>query len=154
MIPDAAWWPALALAALGAWFDLSSRRLPNWLCIAFAIAGASGLIVAHGVELLPWALLHAAAALVLGMLLFRFGMIGGGDAKFYAAAACAAPGAPAIAPLALLGWTSVAGLALLLTMFVARQFGKHSGEGHHLKGWEVPYGIAIAAGFWVALATA
>lgn len=153
-MPDMAWWPALVLAALGAWFDLTSRRLPNWLCAVFAIAGAAGLIAAQGVELLPWALLHAVVALIFGMLLFRLGMIGGGDAKFYAAAACAVPAAPIAGPLTLLGWTSAAGLALLLAMLVGRQAGKHAGRRHLLKGWEVPYGLAIAAGFWVTLIAA
>ena len=152
-MPDAALWPALALAALGALLDARTRRLPNWLCAALAIAGAAGLTFSQGVALLPWALLHAAAVLLVGMVLFRLGMIGGGDAKFYAAAACAVPGSPIIGPLALLGWTSAAGLALLLAMLAGRRLGKKTGGGL-LKGWEVPYGVAIAAGFWLTHLTA
>lgn len=153
-MPDIVWWPALACAALGAWLDVTSRRLPNWLCAAFAIAAIFGLGATQGAALLPWALLHAAAALLVGMLLFRFGVIGGGDAKFYAAAACAVPVVPAAGPLALLGWTSVAGLALLAVMMVGRRLGILAGKGSLLKGWEVPYGVAIAAGFWLALISA
>lgn len=150
-MPDAALWPALALAALGALFDFRTRRLPNRLCAALAIAGIAGLGLSQGAGVLPWALLHAAAALVVGMVLFRLGAIGGGDAKFYAAAACAVPGSPIIGPLALLGWTSAAGLALLLAMLAGRVAGKKTGRGGLLKGWEVPYGAAIAAGFAITL---
>ena len=153
-MPDIAWWPALAFAALGAWLDFTSRRLPNWLCAGFAIAAILGLVATQGAQLLPWALLHAVVALVMGMLLFRFGVIGGGDAKFYAAAAFAVPIVPAAGPLALLGWTSVSGLVLLLAMMVGRRLAKVSAKGSLLKGWEVPYGVAIAAGFGLMLRAA
>lgn len=150
-MPDIAWWPALAFAALGAWLDFTSRRLPNWLCVGFAITGILGLVTTQGIQSLPWALLHAAVALVIGMLLFRFRVIGGGDAKFYAAAACAVPIVPAAGPLALLGWTSAAGLVLLLVMVLGRRLAKVASKGSLLKGWEVPYGVAIAAGVGLTL---
>ncbi|MXP41611.1 peptidase A24 [Altererythrobacter soli] len=137
--------PAAVLAAAGAYLDIRHRRLPNRLCAALAVAAAAGLALSAGAGALPWALLHAAIALVIGMLLFALGAIGGGDAKFYAAAALAIPASPVAGPLALLGWTSAAGLVLLITMAVGRRMlGR---PGSFLKGWEVPYGVAIAAGF-------
>lgn len=141
--------PAAAIAAAGAILDIKDKRLPNWLCVALAVAAAAGLAFSQGAALLPSALLHAAIALVVGMLLFRLGAIGGGDAKFYAAAACAIPLTPAAAPLALLGWTSAAGLVLLIAMATGRRvLGRPGGI---LKGWAVPYGVAVAAGFWITL---
>ena len=140
--------PAAAIAAAGAFLDIRDQRLPNWLCAALALAALTGLAFSRGAALLPWALLHAAVALVVGMLLFRLGAIGGGDAKFYAAAACAFPLLPAAGPLGLLGWTSAAGLALLIAMAAGRRM---LGRPVFLKGWAVPYGVAIAAGFWIAL---
>jgi prepilin peptidase CpaA len=90
-------------------------------------------------------MLHAAIALGVGMLLFATGAIGGGDAKFYAAAALAIPASPIAGPLAMLGWTSAAGLVLLIGMAIGRRMlGR---PGSFMKGWQVPYGVAIAAGF-------
>lgn len=149
MIPDPAFWPALAAAGLGAFFDIKERRLPNWLCAVLVVAGIGGLAVAAGLAAVPWALLHGALALIAGMLLFRLGAIGGGDAKFYAAAACALPLEKA---LPLIGWTSAAGLGLLAVMLVRRRITGVSPKGASLlRGWEVPYGVAIAGGFLLTL---
>lgn len=147
---EPALWPALALAGLGAFLDLRHRRLPNWLSAGLAVTAAGGLVYAQGPEAVSWALAHALAALAVGMGLFRFGAIGGGDAKFYAACACAVPAVPASGPLALLGWTSAAGLTLLIAMMIGRRV-KGTVGGRLLRGWEVPYGVAIAAGLWVAV---
>jgi len=74
--------------ALGAMTDMLSYRIPNWipgaLIVLFAVAAPLA-----GVPL-PTVGLHAlvfVAALLLGMALFAFNLIGGGDAKFLAAAA-------------------------------------------------------------------
>ena len=148
MIPDAVLWPALAAAGLGAVLDAKDRRLPNWLCAILAVTAAAGFALAQGAGALPWALLHATIALIVGMALFRFRIIGGGDAKFYAAAACAIPLTEA---LYFLGWTSAAGMALLLVMAIGRRFLKSSQGTPILRGWEVPYGVAIFAGFALTL---
>ena len=149
MIPDVALWPALAAAGLGAILDAKNRQLPNWLCSVLAIAAAGGLVLAEGTGAIPWALLHASIALIVGMALFRFRIIGGGDAKFYAAAACAIPLREA---LYFLGWTSAAGMVLLFAMAIGRRFLKSARGTPILRGWEVPYGIAIFAGFALTLA--
>jgi len=154
MNSDPAMWPALALALLGAFVDVRERRLPNWLCAALALAGGAGLAISQGPALLPWALLHAVIALAAGMALFGIGAIGGGDAKFYAAAALAVPASPVAGPLALLGWTSLAGLLLLIAMVIGRRVRQRSVKGGLLKGWAVPYGAAIAAGLWITLVVA
>jgi prepilin peptidase CpaA len=97
---------------------------------------------------LPWSLLHASIALVAGMALFKFGMIGAGDAKFYAAAAA---GIPLDKALTFLGWTSAAGLALLFAMVLARLVRPGSRKLSSLRGWSVPYGVAIFGGFALTL---
>jgi prepilin peptidase CpaA len=79
-----------ALAALGlvaARLDVVERRLPNWLAAITLLAGLITMLVMGGPQLAASALLHAALALIGGMLFFAAGMIGGGDAKFYAAVA-------------------------------------------------------------------
>jgi prepilin peptidase CpaA len=140
--------PALIVAALGAFLDIRSRRLPNWLCALLALCAIGGLVAAHGPSALPSSLLHAAIALVAGMALFRAGMIGAGDAKFYTAAAAGLPLAKA---LPFLGWTSAVGFALLLAMVVSRFALPAAPKGSLLKGWSVPYGVAIAGGFALTL---
>lgn len=146
-----AMWPALALALLGAFLDIRQRRLPNWLCAGLALSSVIGLAVTTGWASVPGGMLHAAIALAGGMALFGVGAIGGGDAKFYAAAALAVPASPVTGPLALLGWTSVAGLVLLVAMVIGRRGLKRSGAGGALKGWSVPYGVAVAAGLWLTI---
>jgi prepilin peptidase CpaA len=148
MSPDIALWPALAGAGLGAILDLKDRRLPNWLCALVAISGAVGIGISAGPAIVPWTLTHAALALAVGMVLFRLGWIGGGDAKFYAAAACAVP---LNQGLYLLGWTSACGLALLLVMTIVRLARRPGGGLTSLRGWSVPYGVAIFAGFGLLL---
>lgn len=148
MTPDIALWPALFGAGLGAILDAKDRRLPNWLCAVLAVAAAVGLALSDGAEAVPWALLHGSIALVVGMILFRLGVIGGGDAKFYAGAACAIPLSKAGY---LLGWTSAAGMALLIAMMIGRRFRRSSKETPVLRGWSVPYGVAIFAGFALTL---
>ena len=144
MTPDPALWPALAVAGVGALLDIKNRRLPNWLCAALAVAAAGGLAYSAGLEILGWAFVHAVLALAMGMVLFRLGVIGGGDAKFYSAAACAVPLSQA---LPLLGWTSVVGLGLIVVMLVVRAVKRGRKDALVLRGWSVPYGVAIFGGF-------
>jgi prepilin peptidase CpaA len=141
----------LALAAAGAAWDIGLRRIPNWLCLALALAALGYAWVATGAGGLGWSAAHAGIALVVGILLFALGAIGGGDAKFYAAAALAVP---LQGGLALLGWTSAAGLVLLVVMIVGnRLFARTRQSLQQLRKMEVPYGVAIAAGFALATLT-
>lgn len=96
-----------------------------------------------GFELLALSALHALAALVVGMALFAGGLIGAGDAKMYSSVAFAiAPGDA----LAMLGWTSVTGLGLLVLMAGTRRIlGKPLRENG--KSFTVPYAVPIALGF-------
>lgn len=141
---DLAYGPALALAGLGALIDIRDRRLPNWLCALLSVAAIVALVSSQGLSVVPSALLHASLGLVAGAVLFRVGAVGAGDAKFYAAAAS---GLPLGKALFLLGWTSAAGLGLLLVMIVARFLRPASRTGSILRGWSVPYGVAIFLGF-------
>ena len=139
----------LALAAAGAAWDINARRIPNWVCLLLAVAAVGFVSVGVGESGLLWSLAHAAIALIVGVALFGFGIIGGGDAKFYAAAALAIPLQNA---LALLGWTSAAGLVLLVVIVIGnRLLAKRRKSLQELRKMEVPYGVAIASGF--ALAT-
>lgn len=79
---------ALLVFAFGAMTDLVSYRIPNWISLAaiglFAVSAAlSGMTLGDfGVHFLV-----GFAALAVGFALFALGIIGGGDAKFFAAGA-------------------------------------------------------------------
>ena len=137
---------ALVLLALTAsWLDISARRLPNWLTLVTLAAGIAVTIVAAGASALGSNLAHAVMALLVGMILFRFGVIGGGDAKFYAAVAAwfGLSGAPG-----LLLAVSLSGLVIFLVWFIWRRAtGKPiRAPSPDSKSDKLPYGIAIAAG--------
>jgi len=141
----------LALAATSAAWDIRLRRIPNWLCLALAVAALGFAWADGGASALVWGAAHSVIALVVGIGLFALGAIGGGDAKLYAAAALALP---LRAGLSLLGWTSAAGLVLLIVMIVGnRLFSSTRRSLHEMRKMEVPYGVAIAAGFALATLT-
>jgi prepilin peptidase CpaA len=141
----------LALAAAGAAWDIKARRIPNWVCLLLALAALAYAWGAAGQSGLLWGAAHAAIALVVGVVLFAWGVIGGGDAKFYAAAALAIPLQQG---LTLLGWTSAAGLVLLVVIVIGnRLFAKIRKSLKQLRKMEIPYGVAIAAGFALATLT-
>lgn len=73
--------------AVGVWFDIRERRLPNWLCGVLVVGGLIAAFVTGGTNGLFLHALHMILALMAGAGLFALGMIGGGDAKFYAAIA-------------------------------------------------------------------
>jgi len=144
MIEQAALIACLMLALIAAAWDVRKRRIPNLLCAAMAVCSIGYLVLSSGLEAAGSGALHAVVALVAGMMLFGFGMIGGGDAKFYAASAFAVPLGGG---LFMLGATSLVGLALLLLMAALRMLGFSAGPRDARGRVLVPYGVAIAGGF-------
>lgn len=126
-----------ALAGGCALSDCLTRRIPNLANLAILVAGIAALFFDPSAG--PWwsHLIHFAIALAGSLLLFRFGVWGGGDAKFYAAVALWYPldkaGLLALA-------TALAGALLVVVIFV-------STKGATRKRWlaAMPYGVAIAA---------
>lgn len=134
-----------ALALIASWLDISARRLPNWLSLVTLLLGLSLAAADGGLAELGSHLAHAVIALLVGMLLFRFGMVGGGDAKFYAAVASWFGLSGAVG---LLLAVSISGLVIFLAWFVWRRAtGKpiRAPSPDSLSD-KLPYGIAIAAG--------
>jgi prepilin peptidase CpaA len=147
--------PALVIvAALG---DLTTYRIRNWLSLAL-VAGFAAAAPAMGLPLAALGL-HlgvGAGALVLGMVMFALGWIGGGDAKLFAAAALWL-GWPAMATYGVVTCVAGGGLAtglLVLRSAYLRPFvvtgpawvGRLAEPGEN-----VPYGVAIAVGALAAL---
>lgn len=140
----------LALFCLaGSWFDLSYRRLPNWLSLLASVTGLAFAFTTVGAEWSWWWFpAHGFLALLVGMGLFAIGWIGGGDAKFYAAIAC---WFPLQRGFFLLATVTLVGLLVLIVWFIARRL-----QGKKIRGTtgndaaKLPYGIAIALGALVA----
>lgn len=139
-------WLCLGLALAAAICDIRTRRIPNWLNGLLAVSALATSYLTGSWELVGLSAVHALIALVVGMALFAIGFVGAGDAKMYSAAAFAIPLGKA---LPMLGWTSLAGFVLLVSMFAAR---KLSGQPikRDGKSFTIPYGVAIASGFWGA----
>ena len=132
-----------ACALVGAWLDVVSRRLPNWLCLVTALVGLTLAGSSHGIGGVASPALHAAVALLGGMVLFRFGLIGGGDAKFYAA--CAA-WFPLSSAAQLLTAVSLAGLAVVTGWLAYRRLARAPAHRPGGDFGKVPYGLAVAIG--------
>ena len=136
---------ALVLFALAAaWTDVTTRRIGNRLVLACLVVGLGIATWSGGIENLGWHVAHAAVALVIGMVLFAIGAMGGGDGKFYAAVA-------AYFPLQLglqLGIAiALTGFVVLVVWFVWRQAtrSRRTPEDDGLFS-RLPYGVAIGAG--------
>lgn len=139
----------LAIAAIGAAIDVARRLLPNILCAVLAIAAIAFSWANLGFSGLASPAIHAAISLGVGVALFAMGVVGGGDAKFYAAGAFAVPLGKA---LTMLLWTVFGGLALLIVMAVwnlVSSRGKRSVA--EMRKMQLPYGVAIAIGLAAAL---
>lgn len=139
----------IAIGLVAAWLDARTRRLPNWLSLLALAAGLAVTAVNTGIPALGSHLLHAAIALVVGMGLFRLGLIGGGDAKFYTG--IAAWFSLHEAPRLLL-YVSLSGLALFIVWFFWRRLtGKKIVRRAGDDDGKFPYGVAIAAGSILAI---
>lgn len=158
----------VTLVALAIWFDLTQRRIPNWIS---ASGFAVGLILSAvaGAEALSQAVATTAATLVVSVLLFAAGGFGGGDVKFLVAVSAF------MAPTQLLEtvvYASAAGALLALVVSVKRgtllplfldsgQLAIHlvtlgrRGERRVLETADsayaaIPYGVAIGIGVLAA----
>ena len=137
--------------------DIRSMTISNRLTVGLAMAFLPMAVLCH----LPLAQfgVHAglaAAGLVLGIVLFAFRVMGGGDAKLIAAT-CLWLGFNGT--VAMLLYTALAGGALTLVLLGARKAPIAAVTGalppwinRHLdpKG-DIPYGIAICAGGLLAI---
>ena len=138
-------WPLglTVLLAIGAYTDVTARRLPNWLSLALLVSGLVFATTQGGWSGLGWHAAHAAIALLVGMALFATGGIGGGDAKFYTGLAAWFALADG---LDLLLWVSIAGIVLILGWIVLKRTGMSGREKPEGDFAKFPYGLAIAVG--------
>ncbi len=146
--------PVLAAAACAAAAsDLRSRRIPNALTGALAVAGVALAGTTRGLPGLAVALATLAIVLALGTFAFARGWFGGGDVKLIAAGCCGL--VPAHAADFVLYTALCGGLLSLYALASSRRIAltlltrtlPQTGE-------RLPYAVAVAGGallLWVAL---
>ena len=138
------------VVAIGSWTDLRLRKIPNWLCLINLALGMAWMFYTSGWTGVGTAALHVVGALTVGMVLTAMGVLGAGDAKFYASMAAWLPPGRA---LWLLVSVALAGLVLLLGfMFwrLTRRSKAHRDDKSDFA--KLPYGLAIGAGGLLAVA--
>lgn len=151
--------------------DLKSRRIPNYLTLGAALAGLAYNLAVHG-----WAgLMDGTLGLLLGfaclILPYLLGGMGAGDVKALAALGawlgphdtlllfCYMGIAGGLMSLAVLIWKGIIwreirrGWAILLNLFLCREYGGSLAQASIQKTPGIPYGVAIALGMGVLLLT-
>jgi prepilin peptidase CpaA len=146
--------PAL-LAAAAVW-DLASFTIPNYLSLALAaLFGVFALATGLSPTSAGLHLLAGLIALAIGFTMFALNYIGGGDAKLFAGVALWL-GLHDLVAYSLVA--TILGGVLTLTLLAIRQLPLPAGLAR--QGWilklhdsrsGIPYGVALAAGFFVIL---
>lgn len=136
--------------------DVRSLRIPNWHALVILGCFIPAWLAAPGAFEAPWQHLAAMGAmLVLGYLMFSFGLMGGGDAKL-AAAVGLWVGLGGLAPF-IFSMAIMGGIIALVSIAVSKKkFFKNPLPGSWIEQVQagrnaVPYGVAISAGAWAAL---
>lgn len=113
------WFGAFALAAAACWFDVRTRRIPNWLTFPAALLGLVAATATHGGH----GTVSSAAGLLVGVALFfpLFALkgLGAGDVKLMGALG-AWLGTSIIFGVAF--YTSLAGGVLALALIVRHRY--------------------------------
>ncbi len=139
---------ALLIAAAN---DIYEFKIPNWISIILiAVYPAAGFAIGASPHVVVEGALIGAAALTIGFALFALKIIGGGDAKLFAATA---PWLGLSSLGIFLFNTAVSGLVLALAMGMFRKFPVLPVYAHapwlirlHERKKDLPYAVAIASG--------
>ena len=114
------WVGAFALAGAACWFDVRTRRIPNWLTFPAAALGLVAATAAHGGQ----GTVSSAAGLLVGLLLFfplfMLKGLGAGDVKLMGALG-AWLGTSVVLSVAF--YTTLAGGVLALGLIVRYRYG-------------------------------
>ncbi len=139
---------ALLVAAAN---DIYEFKIPNWVSIILICAyPVAGIAVGAPPRVIAEGLLIGAGALTLGFALYAGRIVGGGDAKLFAAIA---PWVGANALGVFLFYTAIAGLALTIFILIFRKLPILPVYTHapwlielHERKKDLPYAVALAAG--------
>lgn len=134
----------VAWAAVAAFWDLRTRRIPNWLTLPAALLGLALNVAISGSDGLRQSGLGLLAGLALLSIPFAIGGMGAGDVKMLAAIGAFA--GPAFAFQTFL-FGALAGGLIAVVVLLRRS---HLSPGSRT----FPYGVAILAGVVATSATA
>lgn len=147
------------LISVGALHDIAFRTVPNGLSLGVAVLGVARGVAGGGLLESTFA---AAGVFILAILCWRFGWLGGGDAKLLAAASL---GMPATSVPSFIVAVAFAGGALALVYLATRSILpcsaskrptglmariKRAEHWRLSRGGPLPYACAIACGFMFA----
>ncbi|MGI4747616.1 MAG: A24 family peptidase [Janthinobacterium lividum] len=135
--------------------DLTARMVSNRVCMALGLDGVAMQAVAHT---LPVSILAMLAVFIPAFVLWRHGIMGGGDAKLFAATALLVH--PAAVPMLVLAITLAGGVLGLVYWTMMRLLSKRMTsspadpfrrilriERHRIcRGFSLPYAVAISVG--------
>ncbi len=154
---------AMGILFVAAWNDVATRTIPDGLSLALIAAALLLRPFADGLVPLAWSLAGAFGLFVALAFLHAFGVMGGGDVKLACATACVLP----VSSLgAFLTATAIAGGVVAAVHILMRLLPSPlpAAPGAPVlfrvvaaERWRVarrgslPYGVAIAAGGWIAL---
>jgi len=117
--------------------DARTREIANWKTAAVALL-APAWWVANGLSIWPdmaWQIGIALAVFAVFLVIFHFGLMGGGDVKLIVALALWLPFGAFVTMLMVM---SIAGGIVTIVMMIERRIARNS------KDIEIPYGVAIA----------
>ena len=139
--------------------DFRARRVPNASCVGVAALWPAYLALSDGLPHAAGALLGAAGVFATGFLLWRRGILGGGDVKLLSALALWAGGSlllPFLLLTALLGgvlalvWLHARHASLLLPLRVTTGLSRAGLPTLPGDEQSLPYGVAVSfAGIWL-----
>ena len=159
----------LLVTVLSVFFDLTVRRIPNWI-IAFGLAGGLLLNASQGFAQFSYSLLGFLAGITIFIVPFAFGWMGAGDVKYFGVVGAllgvewlprvlfysiVAAGVLAVGSVAVgrfnVGFFQNAWIECKLAVFsfgrvLPDSIGKRTAKGAD----SVPWGVAIGAGTLVA----
>jgi prepilin peptidase CpaA len=144
-----------ALMLVAAAYDVLTLTIPNWISLALlALFPLLAFVAGLGWQELGWHALIFAVALAAGVGAFAAGVVGGGDAKLFAAVSLYM-GPIAVAPYVF--YVAIAGGVLAMVFLVLHRpsFAHWARRSSVLaqiveRGMAIPYGVAIVAGGLIA----
>jgi len=141
----------LSAVIIGAAIEDSRRfTISNRWVLAVLLLFIPYAVLAWGSLHIVWNLVHFAIALGVGMSLFALKWFGGGDVKLYAALALWFPLQEGARLLASVG---CAGFLVVLFYVLFLRFRSADGQRSSIRTRRIPYGVAIAMGGLLAIAT-
>ena len=81
------YWLALVIVIIALYFDVTSFKIPNWICLGSLLGGYSYCLVQEGWMGLWWATVAVIVGFIPMWLIYLFKGIGAGDVKLFASMA-------------------------------------------------------------------